>query len=492
MGWQFTKTTSLDEVKELFLNIRNRITDLENLVIMADNCCSVKRKLSEMFGPNVAVKLDLFHAVQRLTKKLPKKHPMIRLCTDDFRLIFRTATDLGHKCMDSTADSKTILDNMDRFLTKWKECELDGWKLIKEADLLTVHIINKGCLSNLPKSAGTNRNERLHRHLRPHFSHTRLGLPMALSIMTILLHQYNSRLQGKITGAVERPIQYEDMGISEFQFGIANKDVQQSLWGSSKCKCDLNYGDIISTLEDYNSQAVQLNSCVAEIITIEDLMKILQKSLHLSTLVKTIASKSASSLLRYQFFPFMSSVSTLFFGTINPGATSSLRLNDLIESWKMKRHQVKSDGNCRFLSVAIGLHDVHTNITSLNSVLPEFNFDCINTLCQQLRLAAVTEWKENKDLYFAYMTGEDIDSEADLFKQDGFFSSTLSDSALTALANAISMQFIVFTAQESYPVVHIPPRQIKCGEPIYYLAFSNSDHMMLFFIKLLHSKQHSK
>ena len=71
-----------------------------------------------------------------------------------YRLIFRTATDLGHKRMDSTADSKTILDNMDRFLTKWKECELDGWKLIneaalKEADLLTVHI-NKGCLSNLP------------------------------------------------------------------------------------------------------------------------------------------------------------------------------------------------------------------------------------------------------------------------------------------------------------------------------------------------------
>lgn len=67
---------------------------------------------------------------------------------------------------ESTADSSTILVNMDRFLAKWKECEVNGWKMInqaaiKEIDLLKVHV-SKGCLSNLPKSAGTNRNERLH------------------------------------------------------------------------------------------------------------------------------------------------------------------------------------------------------------------------------------------------------------------------------------------------------------------------------------------
>lgn len=28
------------------------------------------------------------------------------------------------------------------------------------------------------------------------------------------------------------------------------------------------------------------------------------------------------------------------------------------------------------------------------------------------------------------------------------------------IANAIGMQFIVFTAQESYPMIHIPPREV--------------------------------
>ena len=67
---------------------------------------------------------------------------------------------------------------------------------------------------------------------------------------------------------------------------------------------------------------------------------------------------------------------------------------------------------------------------------------------------------------------EDIESQADAFKEEGFFSSSLSDCCLTALANAVGIQFIVFTAQESCPVVHIPPQEIKCAEPV-YLAVSN-------------------
>lgn len=271
------------------------------MVIVADNCCSVKGKLHEVFGSNVAVKLDLFHAVQRLTKKLPKKHPMVNLYTDDFRLTFRKASDLGYVRMDATADTKTILSNIDQFLTKWKECDLDGWRILNEAaqkeiDLLKGHI-NKGCLSNLPKSAGTNRNERLHRHLRPHFSHTRLGLPMALSMMTVLLHQYNCHLLELKTGEAEKPIQYESNATSEFQFGIVDKDVQQSLWGSDTCRSGQNFAS--SILED-NPHTMELNPIVAELITIEELMTILQKSLHLSNLV---ATKLDSSVLRYQFFP---------------------------------------------------------------------------------------------------------------------------------------------------------------------------------------------
>ena len=58
------------------MNVGRRVKDLEELVIIADNCCTIKGKLVEVFGSGVCVKLDLFHAVQRITKKLPKQHPM--------------------------------------------------------------------------------------------------------------------------------------------------------------------------------------------------------------------------------------------------------------------------------------------------------------------------------------------------------------------------------------------------------------------------------
>lgn len=87
-------------------------------------------------------------------------------------MIFRKPTDLGYTRADPTADFTTILNNMHRFIRKWSECELRGSKImneaaLREADLLMAHI-KKGCLSDLPTGAGTNRNERLHQHLYDH------------------------------------------------------------------------------------------------------------------------------------------------------------------------------------------------------------------------------------------------------------------------------------------------------------------------------------
>ena len=94
-------------------------------------------------------------------------------------------------------------------------------RLLEECESIKTHV-RKGCLSDLPVGAGTNRNERLHRYLRPHFSHTRLGLLMALSMMTITLHHYNCQLLEK-RGEVQMPIQsLPDVG-TDFQFGIVDK-----------------------------------------------------------------------------------------------------------------------------------------------------------------------------------------------------------------------------------------------------------------------------
>jgi len=67
IAWQFVKSTSLDEVKPLLMNIKQRMTeaDKENFTIYVDNCCNCHLKLKAIFGENAMIKLDLFHAIQR-------------------------------------------------------------------------------------------------------------------------------------------------------------------------------------------------------------------------------------------------------------------------------------------------------------------------------------------------------------------------------------------------------------------------------------------
>lgn len=68
-----------------------------NLIcVHLDNCCSDRQSLQDYFGPDVQVKLDLFHAVARIMRELPKKK-ISRMSktkfTHELRLCFRNSND---------------------------------------------------------------------------------------------------------------------------------------------------------------------------------------------------------------------------------------------------------------------------------------------------------------------------------------------------------------------------------------------------------------
>ena len=54
-----------------------------------------RKKLQESYGSSVDVKLDLFHAVKRVSTALSKKYPYFYSAMQDFRLVFRTCGDSG-------------------------------------------------------------------------------------------------------------------------------------------------------------------------------------------------------------------------------------------------------------------------------------------------------------------------------------------------------------------------------------------------------------
>ena len=197
LTWQFISSTSLNEVEPILeaLCVRLKRNNIILQQVLVDNCCHVRNKIKRIFGEQANVSLDLFHAVQRLTRELSRFHPLYQYCINDLKLLFRDPRDKGNRRTMPTPDPEQLLTNANNFIQKWYAMEKDGKKLItekfmKEFNSLKVHM-SRGCLSCIPCGAGTNRNEALHRMINPHFRQSRIGLPLAFALMSILLyHQF--------------------------------------------------------------------------------------------------------------------------------------------------------------------------------------------------------------------------------------------------------------------------------------------------------------
>lgn len=135
--WQFTQTTSLDEVKAQMENVcvRMKQTCLVPFTILVDNCCSQRQKLQEVFGADAVISLDIFHAVQRVVRKLPKRHPLFMVCVNDLKMVFRDPTDLGLRRTQTTPNPSVCMERLENFIAKWGKCEISGWKVLNDGAL---------------------------------------------------------------------------------------------------------------------------------------------------------------------------------------------------------------------------------------------------------------------------------------------------------------------------------------------------------------------
>lgn len=198
--WQLTMGTAYGSINDGMVSLKSRMsTSLKSLkMIIIDNCCMWRKKLHESFGSGVEVKLDLFHAVKRVTTALSKRHPYFYPAMQDFRLVFRRSGDCGIHRTKSTPPPSVIHKNIDQFFSKWgKITDSDGRQLITSAvtheiQNLLIHV-DKGCLSEIPPNFGTNRNENLHRSLNKRLSGTRLGVEVAVALLATFFHVWNSR-----------------------------------------------------------------------------------------------------------------------------------------------------------------------------------------------------------------------------------------------------------------------------------------------------------
>ena len=241
VAWQLTNSTSLDEVEQTLSKVKERVDKGNDITLYVDNCCQVRRKLQQIFGTHTAVKLDVFHAVQRITRAMSKKHTFYYECIKDLRMVFRYPVDIGTKRTMETPEPSHILSNLDNFVAKWKNLKPDSQKILtdkvmKQVINLRTHI-ECGCLSNIEPSGGTNYNEALHRHINPHFIHAgRMGLHLAYALLTILFYSHNckkSNSLNSLTQLIASKFVHTDMAqttrtVAVTPFGIVGKGAHQS------------------------------------------------------------------------------------------------------------------------------------------------------------------------------------------------------------------------------------------------------------------------
>ena len=89
--------------------------------VYVDNCCHWRNKIQEVFGADVIVSLDIFHAVQQITRKLPKKHPFHSVCVQELKLVFRSPGDYGLARTKPTPQPSQLKNNIDSFVQRWKD-----------------------------------------------------------------------------------------------------------------------------------------------------------------------------------------------------------------------------------------------------------------------------------------------------------------------------------------------------------------------------------
>ncbi len=342
----------------------------------------------------------------------------------DLKLVFRQPCDLESVRKQSTPDPSVMSTNLDCFMRKWEACTHAEWNIItentrKEVASLKKHVM-KECLSEIPVGAGTSRNEAFHRVLNTHFGRlSRIGIPLALALLTVLIYQHNCKLQEKVTGEPQLPLpllkeKFSSSDANMECFGVVSKTNPENLDDNSWITCKY------SELESKIVSVISLSDEVAELIA------------------------------------FMTSVSNVILSNCQELSSSSTsevehrnRLNRLVNACLLQLHPVPRDGNCMFTAVALVLK---LNEKSILQHDPTFfaskglKTDDISILGVMLRKLTVEEWKSHEDEYQCLLTSSTVAEEADKFMHSGYYHGELADTMPKSLSNALDLIIVVVTS----------------------------------------------
>lgn len=474
LAWKLTKSTAFSEIQDVLNELKTRLEGLNSKLdlICLDDCCHMRNKYNGVF-PDVDVKLDLFHACQRIVRTVLRTNPLYRDMIKDFTQIFRQDDDQGQSRLKSTPKKEKIESNLDSFIERWTNIPSSPLtdSTLLEIEHLRGHIA-KGCLSDIPAGYGTERNEQLHRLLNRSLisGATRISTELAIALLTVLLH-YHTKKASACTHSCNKRIK---TGIPIDASTKVNKPAPKPV-----------KTPMISIMEKVVPNSNSLNAEV-QVVVAEDIKDvcndtiagvILLSAQNLRETIENTAKQSCNrsfDALDMLYTSKMPDILRIEANDDSQDPTISSHIKNLerqLAGFGLKLDSIQRDGDCAFRSIIREITKRSIDETFIHNHLDTLQLTCLDEdrATFALRQLFVKELTEKKEIYHNFVTGskEELVSKAEVFQISGVFDQDIGDVVMKACSNILRVPIMVITSSQSVPQVPFFPDQPISNDPIY-------------------------
>ena len=441
--WQLTKGTSFGEVNQLLEDLKSHPNSNIIKTVYIDDCCKLRKRIETVFGENVAVKLDLFHATQRISKTLNKRSPLFAKCIQDLRLVFRTTGDYGVHREHCTPESQVMEKNVDDFVQKWTGAvDSSGYSVftsntVHETTKLKKHI-RKGCLSDIPPGAGTNRNERFHHHINAVFHRSKTGILLAYALLTVIIHAYNNSIKskGKLIYKPIETVPFNTGGVTLKPIGITPHD---------------------RTVDSEDGDHWEID-VAGSLLDLDVIVRVYTLCWKKYKILKSLLSMGLSAVneAAVHFKPFGHCPAAFNIETET--------IHEQLSKHGLKCIRIDGDGNCFFRAVASSMLN-NTSQWKENLRLAGLEMDdvTVDVAAQAFRQAFVNELTgTNRATYeqFLVTSDTDYDEEVEKMSQSGFYDSDIGDTMPLALCTALKFSMLIYSTDSRLKPIFISPEAV--------------------------------
>ena len=485
ISWAFTKSAKYREVQPLFRNIQKRLTNKGQVLrrVYIDNCCSWRKKLQKQFGSQCEVKLDLFHAVKRVTGTIRRKRVMpvgYKSLTNDFAMVFRRDDDQGKTRSKCTPSSDQVSRQLGNFINRWQHMDILNDKSMKQIDNLRLHINNK-CLEDIPPGHGTERNENLHRIINGSLlSHARkIGPELAFAVLTVIFYYMNKRKQIQGNGLLWR-----------------NRVELDNELSTISMPCDLSQCEQFGFIGPLQRTSDIVDTARGEIDFSDSVLShIISRTLDLKEIYENIINKSLNKDSIHDFGrQDLHGLTGLLSGRLTENSTLSeehtrghvARLERELANLQLQRVPIPADGDCAFVSILDQIRRKlqmgskpseaqtawESHLTSLGLHHLDLPQGAENVLTlRKLFVDAITGSDEYRVNYTNGMSQNTFKKEAYAFLKQHTFSGQLGDLVIKVLSIVLCCPIVIVTSMEAIPILTFVPQVPILKDPL-YIAFS--------------------